>query len=92
MQAAKDEQIVERAIHEARIIVSADSDFSAILAAQDAVRPSFILFRESNLIASNDYFERLAPALGLLEPELETGCVAVFKKGRLRVRRLPFSE
>ena len=92
MQAASDEQIVERAIHEDRIIVSADSDFSAILAAQEAERPSFILFREPDLMVADDYFERLAPALALLEPELVSGCVAVFKKGRLRVRRLPFSE
>ena len=35
---------------------------------------------------AEDYFERLAPALPLLDPELRSGCVAVFKKGRLRVR------
>ena len=46
MQAAKDEQIVARAVEEDRIIVSADSDFGAIIAAQEAARPSFILFRE----------------------------------------------
>ena len=33
----------------------------------------------------------LLPALKGLEPELPTGCVAVFRNGRLRVRRLPFS-
>jgi len=38
-----------------------------------------------------DYFHALAPALAMLEPELEAGCVAVFKRGRLRVRRLPMS-
>ena len=35
MHAAKDEEIVERAIEEDRIVVSADSDFSAILAVQE---------------------------------------------------------
>jgi hypothetical protein len=33
----------------------------------------------------------LLPALPVLEPELLAGCVAVFRNGRLRVRKLPFS-
>ena len=36
MQAARDEEILARALTEDRIVVSADSDFSAILAAQEA--------------------------------------------------------
>jgi hypothetical protein len=36
-------------------VVSADSDFRAILAAQEADRPSFILFREMNLLVARDY-------------------------------------
>ena len=42
MHAAGDEEILARALEEDRIVVSADSDFSAILAAQEADRPSFI--------------------------------------------------
>ena len=76
---------------EDRIVVSADSDFGAILAAQESERPSFILFRDPNLLAAHDYINILLPALRVLEPELVSGCVAVFRHGRLRVRRLPFS-
>ena len=92
MQAAKDEQIVARAVQEDRIVVSADSDFSAILAAQEAERPSFILFREPDLMIADDYLHLMAPAFPILEPELAAGCVAVFRRGRLRIRRLPFSD
>lgn len=92
MQAATDERIVARARDEDRIIVSADSDFSTILASQDAERPSFILFREPDLIVAQDYFNKLLPALPELEFELAAGSVAVFRRGRLRVRRLPFSD
>jgi predicted nuclease of predicted toxin-antitoxin system len=92
MHAAQDEQIVARAIQEDRIVVSADSDFSAILAAQDAGRQSFILFREPDLMIASDYFDHMAPALPMLGPELAAGCVAVFRRGRLRIRRLPFSD
>lgn len=82
MHAAKDEEILARALDENRIIVSADSDFGTILAMQEANRPSFILFREPNLLVARDYFDALLPALPALEPELTTGCVAVFRKGR----------
>lgn len=72
-------------------LVSADTDFSAILATQAAERPSFILFREPNLLVAADYINVLLPALPLLEPELLAGCVAVLRNSRLRVRKLPFS-
>jgi len=91
MHAAEDEEILARALDEDRIVVSADSDFSAILAAQEAERPSFILFRETNLLVARDYIDMLLPTLPMLEPELLAGCVAVFRNRRLRVRRLPFS-
>ena len=91
MQAARDEEILTRASQEDRIIVSADSDFGVILAAQESERPSFILFREPNLSVAHDFVDVLLPALKGLEPELLIGCVAVFRNGRLRVRRLPFS-
>jgi predicted nuclease of predicted toxin-antitoxin system len=91
MHAASAEEILARALQEDRIVVSADSDFGVILAAQDAARPSFILFRDPNLLVAHDYAGMLIPALPILEPELAGGCVAVFRNGRLRVRRLPFS-
>ncbi len=91
MQAAADEAILARALEEDRIVVSADSDFGTILGRQEAERPSFILFREANLLGARDYLNVLLRALPGLEPELVTGCVAVFRNGRLRVRKLPFS-
>lgn len=92
MQGATDQVILSRARAEDRIVVSADSDFAAILASQEAERPSFILFREPNLITARDYVDMLLPVLATLEPELVAGCVAVFRRGFLRVRRLPISD
>ena len=69
MRAASDEQILARALQEDRTVVSADSDFGVILAAQDADRPSFILFRDPNLLVAHDYAGMLIPSLALLEPE-----------------------
>ena len=91
MHAATDQEILTRALEEDRIIMSADTDFGAILASQEASRPSFILFRDPDLLSAKDYVDMLMAALPLLEPELTAGCVAVFRHGRLRVRRLPFA-
>ncbi len=90
MHAAKDQEILARALVEARIVVSADTDFGAILATQEAAHPSFILFRETNLLVARDYIDILLPTLPALEPGMLSGCVAVFGRGRLRVRKLPF--
>ena len=89
---AADLDILERARQETRVIVSADTDFGAILAAQEAADPSFLLFRDPNLLSTEDYMNLLTGSLPLLEPDLTSGCVAVFRNGRLRVRRLPFSD
>ena len=92
MHAAADEVILRKAHDEERIRVSADTDFGAILAAQAASRPSFILFRERDPVRAEDYVKRLLLSLPVLEPELKRGCVAVFRAGRIRVRSLPFAD
>lgn len=91
MQAASDDAILARALAEDRVVVSADTDFAAILANQQASRPSFVLFRDPNLLVASDYAAMLVSALTVLEPELTSGCVAVFRNGRLRVRKLPLA-
>ena len=91
MHAASDEKILARALAEDRIIVSADSDFGTILAMQQAERPSFILFREPSFAIAEDYLKILRLALPVLASDLGSGCVAVFRNGRLRVRKLPLS-
>jgi predicted nuclease of predicted toxin-antitoxin system len=45
---------------ERRTVVSADTDFGQIVAVQRR-SPSFILFREPNLLSARDYFEMLVP-------------------------------
>jgi len=91
MQAAKDEEILARAFEEGRTVVSADSDFGTLLAITGANGPSFILFREPGLLVARDYARILILALPTLGPELAIGCVAVFRNGRLRIRKLPFA-
>ena len=91
LQAARDDLLLTRAREEDRVVVSADTDFGALLAMQEASRPSFILFRDTDQLRAEDYLGVLLPSLPLLETELGKGCVAVFRSGHLRVRRLPIS-
>ncbi len=91
MQANTDDVILARALAENRVVVSADTDFGAILANQEANRPSFILFRDPNLLVASDFASMLLSVQAVLEPELAGGCVASFRNGRLRVRKLPLS-
>ncbi|MFQ5651993.1 MAG: DUF5615 family PIN-like protein, partial [bacterium] len=48
MAAASDPEILELAIKDNRILVSADTDFGALLACRESAQPSFILFRQSD--------------------------------------------
>jgi predicted nuclease of predicted toxin-antitoxin system len=90
MQAAQDHIILDRALRVDRVVVSVD--FAALLALRNAARPSFILFREPELVTAVGYAGRLLEAMASLEPELNNGCDVVFRRGRLRVRNLPFSD
>jgi predicted nuclease of predicted toxin-antitoxin system len=89
MQASTDEGILARAALEKRIVVSADTDFGTLLAAQGAALPSVILFRHGTERRPDRQLELLLANLSAVEEELAAGAIVVFEQSRLRVRRLP---
>lgn len=89
MGAAPDEEIFDQAKSEDRIIVSADTDFGAILAAWPFQKPSFILFRRALSRRVDAQAGALIANLPQIASYLEEGCVIVFDLGRIRVRKLP---
>jgi predicted nuclease of predicted toxin-antitoxin system len=83
-----DDEVLELARAEERVLVSADTDFGEILARSGAELPSFILFRQGNRGPEH----RAAVLLANLEEitaDPVAGAVVVFADDRIRVRRLP---
>jgi len=91
LAAATDPEILDVALREDRIILSADTDFGALLAFRESSKPSFILFRQTDKRPSSQ-LKLLTSHLTELEKDLLSGCVVVFEDKRIRIRQLPISR
>ena len=92
MQESTDEEVFIRAAQEGRILISADTDFGALLALREETRPSLILFLQSSGRHPQAQLELLFSVLPKVADELQRGCVAVLEEGRVRVRLLPIGS
>jgi predicted nuclease of predicted toxin-antitoxin system len=89
LHTASDEEIFELAGAEARVLVSADSDFGAIVALRGTVSPSVVPLRHTGPRRPAEQAAFLARNIGDLDEELTAGCIVSIEATRRRVRRLP---
>jgi predicted nuclease of predicted toxin-antitoxin system len=87
---ATDEQILAWAADNDRVIISSDTDFSAILAHQRRSTPSFVLLRHLNDLTPDEQTTLLLDNLPAIAGDLVTGAVVTMLRDRIRVRALPF--
>lgn len=86
---ADDQVIMECARSDGRVILSADTDFGTLLAAQRTAKPSVILTREVSALAAADLAALLLANLAAIEDAHEAGAVVAIGRRAIRIRRLP---
>ncbi|MHB8295420.1 MAG: DUF5615 family PIN-like protein [Acidimicrobiales bacterium] len=86
---ADDSEILARAAHEDRVLLSADTDFGGLLARRGATLPSVILYRRRTRRRPHEQVMVLIANLGALEEDLDAGAIAAIDDRGIRIRRLP---
>lgn len=88
LQRLDDDEIIEKALIEGRVILTHNLDFGRIVALSRASVPSVITFRLNDMrpIQVNHY---LAEVLVRFVDQLETGALVSVSEGGIRVRSLP---
>jgi predicted nuclease of predicted toxin-antitoxin system len=85
---APDEEILELARRQDRVIITQDLDFSTLLALSGRARPNLVTLRLS-VSDPETVTRRLLEILPKMEQMLHEGCAVTVEDAVVRVRRLP---
>lgn len=88
---ASDAEIMASAARRDAVVLTADLDFSAILAATGGQRPSVVQVR-SELLTPEAIGRTVVSALSKLEAEIAAGAIVTLEARRARVRVLPLAD
>lgn len=86
---ATDDEIVDQALTDDRVIVSHDTDFGTLLAVSRQTKPSFILVRSADPLTADQVADLIIANLDVMSEDLTVGAIVTFARGHLRSRRLP---
>ena len=89
LHSATDDQLLDLAESERRVVLSADTDFGTLLAQRGGTAPSVILFRRGSERRPEQQTKLLAANLEFVAADLKVGAVVIFGQERVRVRSLP---
>lgn len=88
---ATDPVILRAAAKEERILLTADSDFGALLALGSLASPSVLLLRSADHLRPSEQAGLIAANLPQIAEDLEKGAIVSLTRDRLRIRELPIS-
>lgn len=88
LQRLGDDEIVQKAIDEHRVVVTFDLDFPRLLASLRLKNPSIVLFRVEHF-TYQQINAVLAEVLEAHRHGLESGMLVVVEQDRIRTRKLP---
>jgi len=91
LQRAEDLVIFDRAAEDDRVLVSADTDFGALLAIRSAQTPSVIQFRGRGSRLPEPLARTILSNLPQIIEALQSGSIVTFEPSRVRVRALPIN-
>lgn len=89
---ATDPEILRAAAKEERILLTADSDFGALLALGSLASPSVLLLRSADHLRPAEQAELIAANLPQIAKDLEKGAIVSLTRDRLRIRELPVAQ
>ena len=88
LERAADDEIIERARAESRIVITADLDYPRLLALEQLLSPGLVLFRGGDF-SEAECVTRFSHALASVPTDELAVSIVVIERGRIRRRRLP---
>jgi predicted nuclease of predicted toxin-antitoxin system len=89
---ASDPVIMQAAAEADRVLLTADSDFAAMLALGGAQSPSVVLLRSADHMRPAEQAALLVVNLPIVEEDLAGGAIVSLTRRHLRVRELPIDR